>query len=59
MDNYSKAYQYLVSLLSLKDKHYEITEDTYEYNNGLILIIYEDEAHEIEREHICVDIDSF
>ncbi len=39
-------------------KHYEIVEDTYEYENGLCLIEYADEKHEEEIGHICIDLDN-
>lgn len=35
----------------------EIVEDSYEFENGLLLIVYEDKEHEIEKEHICIDLD--
>lgn len=39
-------------------KYFEIVEDGYEYENGLVLIAYEDEKHEVEQEHICIDLDN-
>lgn len=39
--------------------HYSIVEDSYEYENGLCLIIYKDKNEEVELEHICVNIDEF
>lgn len=41
-----------------KYKYIEIVEDSYEYDNGLMLIAYEDEKHEVELEHICIDLDN-
>lgn len=58
MTKYKKAENYLKSFLMDGEQHYEIVEDTYEYENGLMLIVYQDEAHEIESRHICVDIDT-
>ena len=43
---------------SNNEKYYEIVEDTYEYPNGLMLITYNDEKHEDEKEHICIDLDN-
>lgn len=40
------------------EKYYEIVEDTYEYDNGLILIAYFDEEHEHEKYHHCIDLDN-
>lgn len=57
-DSYTKAYDYLESIA--KDRHesfYEIVEDSYEYDNGLLLIVYSDSKHENEKYHICIDID--
>jgi len=56
---YNRATAYLKSQLKAEDKHYEIVEDTYEYDNGLMLIVYKDAAHEIENYHICINIDEF
>lgn len=39
-------------------KYFEIVEDSYEYKNGLMLIAYEDEKHEVELEHTCIDLDN-
>ena len=36
-------------------KNYEIVEDTYEYDNGIRLIVYEDADCEIENYHICIE----
>lgn len=39
--------------------YYSIVEDSYEYENGLTLIIYKDESENVELEHICVNVDEF
>lgn len=39
-------------------KYFEIVEDSYEYENGLVLIAYEDEKHEVEQEYTCIDLDN-
>ena len=63
MSNYYESYEilenYLLNCLKKEDMYYEIVEDSYEYHNGIILIIYYDKNHEYEREHICVDVDNF
>lgn len=58
-DNYTKGKEYLERIAkSNGEKYYEIVEDTYEYPNGLMLITYNDEAHEDEKDHICIDLDN-
>ena len=42
-----------------KSKFYEIVEDSHEYDNGLLLIVYLDEKYEHEDWHICVNVDEF
>lgn len=37
-------------------KHYEIVEDSYEFENGLLFIAYDDENHEFEDFHFCIDV---
>lgn len=59
IDKYHRAKEFLLRKLTVNDKHYEIVEDSYEYDNGLLLIIYNDKEHENEREHYCVNVDSF
>jgi len=39
--------------------HYTIVEDSYEYENGLCLIIYKDDEEVVETEHTCVNINDF
>ena len=39
------------------EKYYEIVEDTYEYKNGMILIIYFDKEKTQEKEHICINLE--
>ena len=57
--NYAKGKDYLENIAkSNNEKYYEIVEDTYEYPNGLMLITYNDEKHEDEKEHICIDLDN-
>lgn len=36
---------------------WEIAEDSYEVENGLMLIIYSDEAHQHEISHTCINLD--
>lgn len=40
-------------------EYWTIVEDSYEYENGLTLIIYKDESENVELEHICVNVDEF
>lgn len=57
--NYARGKDYLENIAkSNNEKYYEIVEDTYEYPNGLMLITYNDEKHEDEKEHICIDLDN-
>lgn len=57
--NYARGKEYLENIAkSNNEKYYEIVEDTYEYPNGLMLITYNDEKHEDEKEHICIDLDN-
>ena len=59
-DEYEKAYAYLEQYANdCNEENYEIVEDSYEYENGLLLIVYSDEEHEHEDYHICIDIDDF
>ncbi|MGN1327399.1 MAG: hypothetical protein ACI4VQ_04945 [Clostridia bacterium] len=52
-----KILEYFNKIIKEKNiKNYEIVEDSYEYENGLMLIIYEDKKHEIELEHICIEV---
>ena len=56
-EKYKLAYQYLETIAKEKKiKFYEIVEDSYEYEYGLLLIVYNDENHEDENYHICIDI---
>lgn len=57
--NYEKGLEYLENIAKEEGaKEYEIVEDTYEYPNGLMLIIYSDAEHENEVDHICIDLDN-
>lgn len=62
MNDYNKKYEIakkqLKAMLSPNDKYYEIIEDSYEYKNGLLLIIYDDKEHEHEKTHYCINIDA-
>ncbi|MBQ7673584.1 MAG: hypothetical protein IJT36_03545 [Alphaproteobacteria bacterium] len=40
-------------------KYFEIVEDTYEYEDGLCLILYFDAECKKEAWHICVNVDEF
>ena len=40
-------------------KYYEIIEDSYKYENGLMLIVYFDEEYEHEVWHLCVNVEDF
>jgi hypothetical protein len=66
---YDIAYAYLDEYGKNEGVYYEIVEDTYEYNNGLMLILYDisiDEARnvqgknksEINETHFSIDIDN-
>ena len=60
--NYYKNYEIGKKLLEKIVKaqhieHYEIVEDSYEYEYGLMLIVYNDEKHEEEVYHICIDLE--
>lgn len=58
--SYDKAYNHLMSIVKNENiQFFEIVEDSYEYENGLILIVYLDREHEHEKTHYCVDIDKF
>jgi len=58
MNSYEKGYE-LLNQCAIQNNfnHYEIVEDNYEYENGLLLIVYYDEKHEYEVSHICIDLD--
>jgi len=55
---YLRAYEYLRQYAG-NEEYYEIVEDSMEYENGLMLIVYFDEAHESEKYHFCVDISQY
>ena len=56
-ENYSIAYKYLEEYAKEENaKYYEIVEDSYEFDYGLMLIVYDDKEHEFENYHICIDI---
>lgn len=58
-EKYKLAYQYLETIVKEENiKYYDIVEDSYdyEYEYGLLLIIYNDEDCEDENYHICIDI---
>lgn len=58
-EKYKLAYQYLESIVKEENiKYYDIVEDSYdyEYEYGLLLIVYNDEDCEDENYHICIDI---
>ena len=55
--NYGKAYEYLKQYAKENNaKYFEIVEDNYEYEYGLLLIVYHDKKCEHEDYHICVDV---
>lgn len=55
---YEQGVKYLKGIANMcMMKHYEIVEDTYEYENGLCLIEYEDESHNEEVDHYCINLD--
>ena len=57
--NYTYGKEWLEHIAEENEyKYTEIVEDSYEYKNGLILIAYADEKHEVELEHICIDLDN-
>lgn len=58
-NNYNKGYEYLENIAKEDNiTEYEIVEDTYEYENGLCLIEYEDKDRKDEIRHICIDLDN-
>lgn len=59
--SYDKAYAYLKRAAEKDLTHppYEIVEDTYKFENGLLLIVYKDSEHKEEDWHMCVNIDDF
>lgn len=67
INRYNKAKAYLEEQAKENDwKYFSIVHDSYEFDNGLLLIGYADEAsmrclssNPIELGHICVNIDSF
>lgn len=55
--NYDKAYKYLEQYAKENNAEYfEIVEDSYEYEHGLMLIVYNDKEHEDEDYHVCIDV---
>lgn len=56
MENLEKYFEDYIKKHNIK--YYEVVEDSYEYENGLLLIIYKDEKHEVEDYHICIDLDN-
>ena len=55
--NYDKAYKYLEEYAEEENAvYYEIVEDSYEYEHGLMLIVYSDKEHEDEEFHLCIDV---
>lgn len=55
---YKKAFKTLKEYARFhKVEHYEIAEDTYEYENGAIVIFYSDKEHEHEISHYCINVD--
>ena len=55
--NYDRAYKYLEKYAREHNvKYFEIVEDNYEYENGLLLIAYYDEECEYEDFHVCIDV---
>lgn len=58
--NEAKAELFLKNLAKEQNaKFYEIVEDSYEYDNGLLLIIYTDSEHKQEISHYCVNVENF
>ena len=39
--------------------YFDLVEDSYEYDNGLLFIIYNDKERTYEREHVCFDLDNY
>ena len=55
--NYTIGKEYLEHVAEENNWEYiEIVEDTKEYKYGLLLIAYEDDEHEEEIDHICIDL---
>ena len=47
---YDIAYEYLDEYGKSEDNYYEITEDNYEYDNGLMIILYDISPEEVEKD---------
>lgn len=55
--NFNNAYKYLEQYAKENNAEYfEIVEDSYEYEHGLMLIVYHDKDREDEDYHICIDV---
>lgn len=55
--NYELGKKILEKIVKAQNiQYYEIVEDSYEYDEGLMLIVYNDEKHEEEVYHICIDL---
>lgn len=59
-EKYEKAEKYFKDIIQKNNiKYYDIVEDTYKFENGLILIVYEDKEHQYEKDIFCVDVNEF
>lgn len=55
---YTKANDFLKELVRKQnEKYYEIVECSHDFDNGLMLIAYDDTNHNYEKYHICINID--
>ena len=52
---YRLANDYLTENAEYAD--YELVEDSYEYDDGYMIVYYADEAHEDEIGHTCIDLE--
>lgn len=56
---YESAYKYLVTIAEQNnEKYFEIVEDTYKVENGLLLIVYSDVEHTQEVYNVLIDVDT-
>lgn len=55
--NYDKAHEYLEKYAKKNGaEHFEIVEESYEYEHGLVLIVYHDKEHQYEDYSVCIDV---
>ena len=55
--NYVEAYNYLEEFAKENNvSYYDIVEDSYCFEDGLMLIAYDDEKRTVELFHHCIDV---